>query len=93
MIQTQTQTSGGAIVLDSKPRKDPNCVSYTGGVCDACSNRYYFDSNRVCVPVNPSCKDFNPLNGACITCYAGYAISGSTCIVSRRQDPNCRTYT
>jgi hypothetical protein len=43
-----------------------------------------------CIPVNPLCRDYNG-QGACLTCYAGYTISGTICAASRDNDPYCKT--
>ncbi len=82
--------SGGAIVIANR---DPNCAKYNGTVCSLCSNRYYFGPTSFCIPVNPLCNTYNSANGACLTCYPGYSISGIACIVSARQsDPNCKSF-
>jgi len=73
--------------------RDSNCIRYNGTTCIACSSRYYFNPNNVCVPVNPLCKDYIS-NGNCSTCFPGYAISNGNCIVSTKAtDPFCKTYT
>lgn len=30
---------------------------------------------------NPLCKTFDELNGACLSCYSGYAVSGTECVI------------
>lgn len=73
------------------PNRDPNCARYNGTVCAQCSNRYFFGSSSSCVPVNPLCNNYSSI-GACLSCYPGYSISGSICIVSRQTDPNCKSF-
>lgn len=43
-------------VIDNK---DPNCFIYVNGVCQNCSYRFYFNSDRVCTIVHPDCKTWN----------------------------------
>jgi proprotein convertase subtilisin/kexin type 5 len=81
-------SSGGVVVISNR---DPNCARYNGTVCAQCSNRYYFGSSSACVPVNPLCSNYNSI-GACLSCYPGYTILGSVCIVSRQTDPNCKSF-
>lgn len=47
-------------------------------VCIKCSHRYVFNSQRVCVPVNDHCSEWNP-SGACTSCYNGYILSNGRC--------------
>jgi hypothetical protein len=86
-----TSHSNGVIIIDNKHR-DPNCANHNGAVCLHCSNRYYFGANNLCIPVNPMCKDYSHI-GACTSCYPGYTINYPNCIISRRQDQNCKSYT
>jgi hypothetical protein len=72
--------------------RDPNCAKYNGSICSACSNRYYTNAQGTCTPVNPLCKDYS-FNGGCLSCYPGYSLSGTTCIVARQNDPYCRSLT
>ena len=69
---------------------DPNCASFNGEVCSGCSKGFIFNQNRVCVVINPLCRTFDELTGACKTCYGGYAISGATCIIDINSlESNC----
>lgn len=64
-------------------------------VCTECSTRYYLDSKAICQPVNPNCKTYDPLTGACLSCYPGFGIIETTClpgIVSNQFDPNCNQF-
>lgn len=73
--------------------KDPNCRSFNAdGTCSSCSSRYYVNPNGKCGSVNPLCKDYNPLSGACTVCYPGYGLSGNSCVQGLSQDPNCKTF-
>lgn len=40
-------------------------------------------SNGKCQTVNPSCKDYDPQNGYCTSCFAGYAVKDGLCVVSQ----------
>ena len=42
--------------------------------------------------MNPLCDGYNNAGG-CTSCYPGYTLSGTTCIVAKVQDPFCKTYT
>lgn len=81
---------GGIFLISSNSTRDINCARYDRNVCAACSNRYYFGTGGLCVPVNPLCKDFLAINGGCTTCYAGYSLSGNQCIISRQIDSFCK---
>lgn len=50
-------------------------------------------TNGRCQQVSPLCRTFSPVNGSCLTCFAGYVISGSACIVgtASNSDSNCET--
>jgi hypothetical protein len=79
--------SGGAVITN----RDPNCAKYVNVTCAQCSNRYYFSSSSLCIPVNPLCNNYNS-NGGCLSCYPGYALYGANCIVSKQQDPFCKSF-
>ena len=51
-----------------------------------CSRRWYFNSQRICVPVADECATWNS-NGACLSCYGGYVLSGRRCLIDNTQDP------
>lgn len=76
----------------------PNCAEYLNGVCTKCSFRFVRGLDGVCEPVNPLCATWSN-NGACLTCYSGYQICESGCIMSEScapsgtYDPNCRNTT
>lgn len=54
---------------------NPGCKQYnTAGSCVACSNRFYKDAEGICQPVNPNCKTYKNENGACTSCFDGFAI-------------------
>lgn len=73
----------------------PNCAEFVNGVCSKCSFRFIRAFDNTCEPVNPLCASWDT-NGACLTCYAGYTICESGCIMtescadSGTYDPNCR---
>lgn len=70
---------------------DPNCNTFNGDLCVKCSVGFFLNSNGKCQGTDPSCKTFNPSNGACLTCFAGFEVSNGTCIISKTQAaiPNC----
>ena len=65
-------------------------------VCVECSTRYYLDSNAICQPVNPNCKDYNKNTGACTSCYPGFGLLEDTCLPgfggANNFDPNCNKF-
>lgn len=48
--------------------------------CLACSQRYYKDAQGICQPVNVNCNGYNPINGACTSCYPGFVQIEDTCL-------------
>ena len=73
--------------------KDPNCLQFNlNNICMECANRFYLASDNKCMPVNPLCKTSSPANGACLTCYPGYTLSGRDCVVGSERDANCQTF-
>ena len=77
----------------------PNCLSSQSGICIVCIDRY-FPLNGLCTLVSPSCNNYNPQNGNCIDCKAGYILQGVNCVLSVQPvvtgqvntDPNCLQY-
>ena len=60
---------------------NPGCNKFNeAGDCISCSVRFYKDNNGICQPVNPNCNGYNPITGACTTCYPGFAIIENTCL-------------
>lgn len=62
------------------------------GDCEECSQRYYMDDERICQPVNPNCRTYDPENGDCTGCYPGFQQIETTCLPSvifKAFDPNC----
>lgn len=85
-------TSGVCVVSS----QDPNCIrpDTAKSGCLQCAAKYFIDnSTGKCRQVSPLCQTFNPNNGACLTCFSGYVISGSTCIFSTasNSDSKCQT--
>lgn len=55
--------------------KNTGCKTFDqNNVCTLCSLSYYLDSQKICQPVNPNCKTFNPASGACLSCYPGFGL-------------------
>lgn len=61
---------------------DPFCTIQSVDGCVQCVNRYYLDINLHCQVVNPLCKSYDPLSGACTDCFDGYKLAALTCIVA-----------
>ena len=90
----------GQITLDSSGTSLtqmylPNCASYSNGTCIQCSFRF-INNQGSCEPVNPLCATW-ATTGACLTCYAGYVVCESGCVMTdscapeNSYDPNCRS--
>ena len=62
------------------------------GNCLSCSTRYYKDEEGICQPVNPNCNTYDPVNGACLSCYSGHIIIEDTCL-PEALFPNLKTPT
>jgi hypothetical protein len=65
-------------------------------VCLKCSNRWVFNTNKVCVPVADQCKTHND-NGECLTCFFGYDLKEGKCLFSDSNnampsDSGCATW-
>jgi hypothetical protein len=65
-------------------------------VCLACSNRWAFNANKVCVPVSDQCAT-SGTNGNCLTCYQGYDLSNGKCLFlssnnTKPVDAGCGTW-
>lgn len=76
-----TAYTGKVIILN------PGCKQFdSSGKCAACSTRFYKDKEGICQPVNPNCRDYNPTNGACTSCYDGFSIIEDTCLPKSHVD-------
>jgi len=77
----------------STSSQDPNCQKLNGSVCLQCSPKFYLDTSGKCKQTNSLCKTVDT-NGACLSCYNGYVISGIACVVggSSNSDVNCQTF-
>lgn len=62
-------------------------MSLDGTRCIDCYDRCYLSGGQ-CYQVNTLCQTYDSNTGACLTCYLGYAISGTTCVVSNNPNPN-----
>jgi hypothetical protein len=51
---------------------DPNCNTFNGSLCAKCSSGFFLNTAGKCQGVDPTCKSFDPTNGACLSCFAGY---------------------
>ena len=54
---------------------------WTNQVCLACSNRWAFNADKICVPVAEQCASHAD-NGDCTACYQGYDLSNGECLYS-----------
>jgi len=72
---------------------DPNCNTFNGSTCVSCSKSYYLSSSGKCTAVNPSCNTYDPTNGNCTSCFAGYQVLNGNCVISVTQPTiaNCNS--
>ena len=71
---------------------DPNCAQFEGDVCIKCSKGFFPALDGKCKGVNPSCKTYDPSNGWCTSCYAGYEVQANgLCLLGQSQSAiaNC----
>ena len=74
------------------PNIDKNCLITSSDGCQTCVNRMYYDSTvSKCVAVDANCKEYNKENGTCLRCYEGYEPNNLQCVISKPEDPNCKT--
>ena len=57
-------------------------------ICLKCSNRWHFNSNNKCIPVEDNCNSYDQASGTCTSCFAGYLVSSGQCV---RQNPLCKS--
>lgn len=71
--------------MNLNPVKDLGCNDWNWDlqVCLQCSERYVFNSQGLCTPLDPNCRTFNT-NNSCLECYKGYKISGTTCVLDEK---------
>ena len=81
----------------AKP-SDSGCATWDwdNQVCLACSKRWTFNANKVCVPVSDQCASHNE-NGQCLTCFKGYDLKDGACVFSsfnnaKPADSGCATW-
>ena len=56
-------------------------------VCLKCSHRWFFNSEKKCVPVDDNCNSYNE-DGSCASCYTGYSVKEGVCM---SVNPLCKT--
>jgi hypothetical protein len=80
---TNQQQQSVSTSTTTTSQSDINCkYPNINGGCFECYYSYYYNtSTGRCVSVNPLCQTWNYL-GYCFSCFPGYALSGTQCIVS-----------
>jgi hypothetical protein len=56
--------------------------------CLACSPRWVFGANGLCVPVDSFCSAFDRISGLCTVCYKGYTLNKGVCVLAKNTEPN-----
>ena len=84
--------SEGACVANPSPfygSTNVFCASWQGTSCLKCASRAYFNQNGLCVPVSWQCQTWDPIDGSCLSCYAGYLLTtGGSCTQSPLAAPS-----
>lgn len=86
---------GGKCVKDTNNSvTDPFCANFQNGICLSCSKGYYFYADGECSAVSSLCKTYDAINGNCLSCFAGFSLSGYLCVPSNdtTRDPNCQSF-
>lgn len=84
---------GTLCVEDDTIAGDPNCAKWADGLCMKCSTGTFFDPSGMCKSVDPLCKTFSPLDGACQTCYVGFKLEGKKCVEDKQNSgTNCAEF-
>ena len=66
----------------SSVTQDIYCITLVNGLCTRCSNGFFLSKGTgKCTQLNPLCKTSDSDNGACLSCYQGYALSSGNCVV------------
>lgn len=78
--------TNGACVLSPSNNARPSDVGcavwdWSNNVCTKCSTNWFFNSNKVCIPVSDQCLSANA-SGECASCYKGYDLINGTCVSS-----------
>jgi hypothetical protein len=75
---------------------DQNCKKWNGPICEECSFGAFFKPDGTCALADAICRTFDPINGACTSCYDSFELSGNTCVKSTVDvasiDPNCAQF-
>lgn len=71
---------------------DPNCQTSNGdGTCYQCYYRYYYSTDtKKCLAINSLCATWDKL-GSCLSCYSGYKIVGSNCLIENQSSTSSNT--
>lgn len=81
------QLANGSCIIR---QQSPNCSRYDNNVCVECSQSYYRTPQGLCLPRNPQCKTVDAQDGSiCTSCYPGYELQNSNCILPRNDDKHC----
>ena len=84
--------------VDKTAAQNQGCALWNQGVCVQCSKRWYFNADRVCVPVSDLCSSWDDESGVCESCYYGYIVEEGACVVHDdtsivpESNPLCKTW-
>lgn len=88
----QLNSLGNCILAPLQNSTNPQCALWNGTQCLSCAQGTYFNNAGICQIVNPLCKTYNNVNGACTSCYSGYQVNGNGCVPANATqiDPFCK---
>jgi|JI6StandDraft_1071083.scaffolds.fasta_scaffold46280_2 hypothetical protein len=69
-----TVIDGSCSQVDKTVSSNIGCALWANNVCQTCSKRWYFNSEKTCVPVSDLCHTWDEVTGECLTCYYGSII-------------------
>ncbi len=70
------------------------CKNFVNGICQECSNGFYFDAFGICQKIDLYCLQFNQQAGICENCYPGYTVIDGKCSLSQNNvsDTGCKRF-
>lgn len=80
-------TSAGECII---PPIDLNCLTFTNAKCSKCKDSYKMSTNGTCTRVINLCATTDPATGKCASCYLGYQLINSECLIPPKPIANCK---
>ena len=92
--------NGGCVIdpVNLNGPSDLGCKTWDwdNQICLECSQRWRFNAQGVCTPLDDNCKAFND-QGVCTECFRGYIIENDACVLDPKNingpsDLGCKTW-